>query len=108
MGKHRGRQGIQPTYQRGSAPIDGIFISEGLNVTAGGYLPFGEGGSDHRALWVKINEVSAFGYAMEKVVPIMARRLTLEDPRVVGRWLDLYEAKILQAKLPQQAYDLQT
>jgi hypothetical protein len=31
-----------PTYNHGSVPIDGIFLSHNLPIVGGGYLPFGE------------------------------------------------------------------
>ena len=40
----------QPTYQRGSDPIDGIFISANIEIQSAGYLPFGDAPSDHRAI----------------------------------------------------------
>ena len=53
--RHATLQGIQPTYQRGSRPIDGIFMSQHLEIQAGGYLPFGAASSDHRAIWIKVD-----------------------------------------------------
>ena len=47
--KHKEEKGYAPTYQRGNDPIDGIFISDTLHISAGGYLPFGDAPSDHRA-----------------------------------------------------------
>ena len=44
---------------------------------------------------------------MEKVTPPSARRLTLEDPRVVKRWIGLYKDFILDNKLPQRAFHIQ-
>jgi len=51
------------THNRGSTPIDGIFIPPSLlpHVTSG-YLAFSEGiPSDHRALWIDI-PLSALGW----------------------------------------------
>jgi len=44
------------THQRGSKPIDGIFVPAHLiPVCRGGYLAFGDGvASDHRAIWFDI------------------------------------------------------
>jgi hypothetical protein len=43
------------TYNRGSKPIDGIFMTQDLYIVQGGYMPFGMGiGSDHRCLWLDI------------------------------------------------------
>ena len=108
LDKHREINGTQPTYQRGSDPIDGICIAANITVQAAGYLPFGEGPSDHRGIWVKVKEDSVFGYSMEKLTPPLARRLTLEDPRVVKRWIGIYKELLLTNKLPQRAFNLQT
>jgi hypothetical protein len=43
------------TYNRGSKPIDGIFITQDLCIAQGGYIPFGMGiGSDHICMWIYI------------------------------------------------------
>jgi hypothetical protein len=43
------------TYNRGSKPIDDIFMTQDLYIVQGGYMPFGMGfGSDHRCLWPDI------------------------------------------------------
>ncbi len=46
------------TYQRGSVPIDEIFISKNIAITRCGYLPHGINCSDHRAIWIDINKIS--------------------------------------------------
>jgi hypothetical protein len=43
------------TYNRGSKPIDRIFMTQDLYIVQGGYMPFGMGiGSDHRCLWLDL------------------------------------------------------
>jgi hypothetical protein len=43
------------TYNRGSKPIDGIFMTQDFYIVQGGYMPFGMGiVSDHRCLWLDI------------------------------------------------------
>ena len=78
-----------------------------VDIEAAGYLPFGDSPSDHRGLWVKIKEESLFGYSMEKVVPPTARRLTLDNPKVVKKWIDIYKTYILNHQLPQRIFKLQ-
>ena len=56
LDRHHDQQDYQPTYHRGRDPIDGIFVSNHLDIEAAGYLPFGDSPSDHRGLWVKIKE----------------------------------------------------
>ena len=105
--QHKEDKGYQATYNRGREPIDGIFVSEQLQIEAAGYLPFGDSPSDHRALWIRINEADAFGYAMEKLEQPQARRLTLEDPRVVRRWIEVYKAYLMDNRVIQRAFNLQ-
>ena len=40
--------------------------SDNIEIEVAGYLPFGEGSSDHRGIWIKVKEASMFGYLMEK------------------------------------------
>ena len=56
LDRHMEEHGIQPTYQRGSDPIDGNFISANIDIELAGYPPFGDAPSDHRAIWVKVKE----------------------------------------------------
>ena len=48
--KHKDSQGLVPTYQLRLEPIDGIYISEVLKISSGGYFLFGVSLSDHRAV----------------------------------------------------------
>jgi hypothetical protein len=49
-----GNKGMH-TYNRGSNPIDGIFMIHDLYIVQGGYMPFGmDIRSDHRSLWLDI------------------------------------------------------
>jgi len=53
------------TYKRNttSTPIDGIFLSPGLQATAGGYCKYTQFcASDHRTLWVDISFQSMLGH----------------------------------------------
>lgn len=105
--RHYEKSGTDPTHKKGSHPIDGIWVSDSLQIEAGGYLAFGESPSDHRGLWIRVLESVAFGYNMKKVQPPQARRLTLDNPRVVKKWCDTYEAFLLEHQLPQRIFHLQ-
>ena len=82
---HSGRP--PPTYHRGSDPIDGIFISKELDPSRSGYLDFGELPGDHRGLWMDLPNNQVLGYKMKDIVKAKARRLKLDDPRVVNKYL---------------------
>ena len=83
-GKH-GSKG-PATHNRGSLPIDEIFVSSTLQVIAAGYLSYGECGSDHRPLWVDITKTSALGARLPEIPSFQARRLKCRDPRIVDRY----------------------
>jgi hypothetical protein len=72
-----------PTYARGSAPIDGIFVSKSLLRSASGYLPIA---CDHRVLWIDIPYALAFGRSLKFIPQPQPKRLTLQDPRVVKKY----------------------
>lgn len=125
--KHYKAQGYQPTYQRGygsgcsqvserkygssvlgyADPIDGIFISDSLNISADSYSPFGEAPLDHQAQWISLSCNIAFGYTMEEPQPISAFRLKNIDPRVVKQFQKLYDAFLSDHKLYEKLYALQ-
>ena len=77
-----------PTYHKGSDAIDGIFVSQTMTVAKGGYLAFGQIPGDHRGLWVDIPQREMLGYQMADIPTARARRLKLDDPRVVKKYLD--------------------
>ena len=86
----RGRHGQDSpaTFQRGSRAIDGILATPTIaaEMLKAGYLPFGELLGDHRGLWLDIPLPSILGYSMAEVKQYQARRLKLEDPRVVRKY----------------------
>jgi hypothetical protein len=104
------RHGLQapPTYNRGSLPIDAIYVSSTMLNLPCGYLAFGDAvPSDHRALWMDIPFPVAFGHSLPPVVRPKARRLKCTDPRIVDRYLSSFEAFLLKHHLPERAFDLQ-
>jgi hypothetical protein len=74
------------TYQRGKNPIDTILCTGGIEVVNAGYLPLGEGVGDHRPLFVDVTIASTLGVNLPPVKKVAARRLKLQDPRIVNRY----------------------
>ena len=73
----------EPTYHRGSVPIDGFFASWTVPVNRGGLFPFYSFSlSDHTAVWF---ESLIFEQQPSRHPPI--RRLTMGQPKVVDRYL---------------------
>ena len=107
LSKHQAIQGIAPTHQKGSYPIDGIFTSHDITIKAGGYLPFGSAPSDHRALWIEVATEELFGYKIDRIKPPSIRRLQHNNIRVVNRWIKTYEKYIRDHKMDSKAYEIQ-
>ena len=63
-------------------PIDGIFVSHGIQPTAGGYSSYGQtASSDHRTLWIDIPFTSMLGFNPPNRPTKPKRRLKGKDPR---------------------------
>ena len=83
--------GLVLTYQIVPHPIYCICTSSALQVSAGGYLPFGIIPSDNRLLWLKIGFDSAFGAKMDTLLPHTARRLKFQKTDTVKCFIELYK-----------------
>jgi hypothetical protein len=83
------------TYNRGSKPIDGIFMTQDLYIVQGGYMPFGMGiGSDQRCPWLDIPTRVLMGQELEQSRKFAAQRLKFDDPRVRNKNIQHYEKYI--------------
>jgi hypothetical protein len=86
-----------------STPIDGIFVSDGVKVTAGGYMEFQQYfNSDHRGLWIDIDLQATLGVHRPAKCLFRPRRLNLIDGRSVRRYLKLSEEGYLQYNIPKR------
>ena len=86
LSKH-GAENAPETYNGGSDPIDEIFVSSTLQVTAAGYLEHGASSGDHRPLWIDLDKEMALGTVYPNLPTHKARRLKTSDPRTVKRYL---------------------
>ena len=73
------------TYSRGKVLIDTILTTYGIEVTKAGYLSFGEGVGDHRPILMDISIESSLGLNLPPLTSMKARRLKVNDPRVMKR-----------------------
>jgi hypothetical protein len=88
------------TYWDGTVPIDGIFITLDIHAIQGGYTPTRWGiNSDHRLLWIDIDESSIFGNESTTFWRPHARRLKMDDPRIVKRYNHIRETLIKKDNL---------
>jgi hypothetical protein len=93
-----------------STPIDGIWVSPSIEVTACGYCGYGEQitKSDHRALWVDISKQSVFNYTPRDTKYSAPDRVNLDNSRATVRYNNLVEAELRKYSLPQRLYALQS
>lgn len=89
------------TYIDRSTAIDGIFVS------TAGYCGFHEGiqvkQADHCCLWVDFRIKDLFGHRMAPIIKMPSRRFTMQDPRVIKRFLDNLWEFTLRNHLLEQA-----
>jgi hypothetical protein len=95
-----------PIFHKGSYAINGIFISNTIHITKGGYMTFGTFSSNHRGLWIDIAYETAFGYNMRVVISSTCR-LKSDDPRIWHKWTALYTQYLQSHKLPQRQFKLE-
>ena len=65
-------------------PIDTLWVSPGLTVLCSGYAPFDSPfamTSDHRLLWIKLDNSSLLGKHLPSVAPVRACCIQCNDPR---------------------------
>jgi hypothetical protein len=108
--KHRDKPTVA-TYNgnHDRKPIDGIFATRDIKITAGGYYAFNEAiQSPHRALWVDIDLDSIFGTKLAPTEKAAARRLKTKDPRVVKKYNKILEKELLRLKLPHRLFLLES
>ena len=96
------------THNRGTNPIDGIFIPTNLiHTVQSGYFAFGEGiPSDHRAIWIDIPLATLGWFTMSESVPLRAQRLKCNDPRIVNKYNEALQEKLELYNLTQRMENL--
>jgi hypothetical protein len=98
------------THKRNAtkSPVDGIWMSPGLEILKGGYFEYDEViPSDHRCLWIDLTFISAFGHNMPPISKRQPRRLHCKDPRLVQNYIKLFHQYAGPLKLAQQVRELE-
>lgn len=75
------------THERRKVRIDYMFVSPSLNIKRSGFLPFSKFPGDHRAIWMDLELIDVIGHNPPSLSIAHARRLKLQDPRTVKRYL---------------------
>jgi hypothetical protein len=85
-------------------PIDGIFTTLEIDITAGGYLPFNNGcPSDHRVLWIDVPYKNVFGYSTPQIINPKPRRLNNNNPKLVEKYNKQLWKKLIENNLINKA-----
>ena len=101
-----GGHSMPPTFHRGSAPIDDIFVSPSLRVEKSGMLEFGNGPGDHRAIYLDVKQTDLIGIDPYKIHRQQARRLISTNPVVVDRFNRDYEYQLSRNHVHEQMEQL--
>ena len=92
-----------PTYNQTkqlSRPIDGIWVSAGINVRKSGYLAFEEGcPSDHRMVWADLDFEDLFGCPWNRMSKRPAQRLKVNQPKLVQKYNETVSAALKEYNL---------
>ena len=99
------RHGIEnapKTYEYGSKPIDGIFLSDNMNIVKGGYIDSMECPGDHCALWIDIDKKEMIGELQDHNSKRSYRRVTSKIPSVKNTFQTLMEDQINTENLREQ------
>jgi hypothetical protein len=74
------------THIRGSRPIDGIWTTPDITVTAVKWLPFSESPGDHQACLFDVSMQSVLGTSEKRIVYPACRRLISSNPSCVAKY----------------------
>jgi hypothetical protein len=82
------------TYARGSTVIDGVFVSDGLSITKGGYTSNDESPSDHRWIWFDITVNRMVGETLHERARPLERKATAKIPSIKEKFNFLLNEQI--------------
>jgi hypothetical protein len=102
---HKHGTNTPSTYARGSQPIDAIYVSATILDSACGYLPVT---CDHRVLWIDVPVQTILGRGLPKTPIWQPQRLTLQDPRVVQKYVTTLTEFLQQRGFLKKLQKLQT
>jgi hypothetical protein len=90
---HHKTSSVPATYAKNKsrAPIDSIWISPGIEILQCGFLPLHDDkgfDSNHRLIWVEIDNASLFGHYPQHMWKAPSTRVRSNDPRCRGRYIE--------------------
>jgi hypothetical protein len=89
-------------------PIDGLFVTPGLQAVAARYSAFGAGcPSEHRVLWADFTYTDAFGLSSTPLVSPGAGRLNTKNPRLVEKYVQQLQKQLVHSGLAKRLFSLE-
>jgi hypothetical protein len=93
------------TYARGTAPIDGLFVSQALSQCPCGYTDII---CNHRMLWMDVPVELALGYSPSAIMKASPKYLILQDPRIVKKYNAILQEHLVKHDVLTQLQKLET
>lgn len=92
---HKNWNGIEPnSYVSGSSPIDAVYHSSSLEITASVQLSFHEGVGDHRTVLIDVSSRSLLGTNEFRIVRPAIRRLNCSNKKSLGKYIKYVEKEL--------------
>jgi len=96
------------TFFRGSRPIDGLWVTQDIDISNACVMPVGYGVGDHRLFVIDIPLICLVGEDPIKVVPASARRLNCRLPYCEENYIEDLEGNIIQHRLIERLKEAHT
>jgi hypothetical protein len=94
------------THSRGSIPIDGVWATEDISITAVKWLSFEESPGDHRACIFDFTTLSAIGTNEKRIVLPKCRRLSTRNKKSVSAYVSTLEEQFRIHRIPERLEQL--
>lgn len=95
------------TYSRGSKVIDGVFLSNGLDLEVGGYTSQDDSPSDHRWIWFDIKVSEVVGTALSERARPIERKATSKVPTIKESFSYILNEQVEAHKLGRKTKTLE-
>ena len=91
-----------PTFKHGTKKIDGIWITEDIEVIKGGHEDLLSPGGDHCWVWIDVLTDSILGGPMDSFTKPISKKLTCKIPRIREKFQQLLEQEYKRHKLVEK------
>ena len=104
-----GRRGPSTHFtNKSDCSIDGIWISDDIELVSASYLPYDETIGDHRPVVIDVHVRSVLGTLMSRIQRPKARRLNSAVPRIRNEYLKAVREGFKEKDIEQLIVDLET